>query len=42
MEEDIGTVEINSELYQNDLDEVGYEPETIDDSDESYAERFDY
>lgn len=43
MDEDItGLVEINTELYSADLDEVGFEPEVIEDADENAANLFGY
>lgn len=43
MEEYIDTeIEINSSCFSQDLDEVGYEPEEIDDSDEEAKEMFGY
>lgn len=35
-------VEINAELFDNDYDNVGFEPEVIDDSDDTAAEQFGY
>lgn len=33
---------INAELFDNDLDNIGWEPETISDSDNEAAEKFGY
>lgn len=33
---------INSELFNNDLDDIGWEPEQPDDSDKESAELFGY
>lgn len=38
----IYTEEINSELFDNDLDDIGWEPEIPDDSDKESAELFGY
>lgn len=35
-------VNIDSSLYDKDLDEVGWEPEVIDDSDKESANKFGY
>lgn len=43
MEEYINTeVEINASCFEQDLDEIGYEPEQIDDSNEEAAELYGY
>ena len=36
------TVEIHSELLNQDFDEVDWEPQEIDDSDEESAIKYDY
>ena len=33
---------INAELFDTDLDDVGFDPEIIDDSDDTAAEQFGY
>lgn len=33
---------INAELFDADLDDVGFDPEIIDDSDDTAAEQFGY
>lgn len=35
-------VEINSELYNTDYDEVGFEPEQVSDEDNEMADKFGY
>lgn len=35
-------LEINSSLFNTDLDEVGWEPEKVDDSDNESAKIFGY
>lgn len=35
-------IEMNSELFDTDLDEVGWEPEVLDDSDNNSADIFGY
>ena len=43
MEEHIDTeIEINQACFEQDFDEVGYDPIEIDDSDEESAEMFGY
>lgn len=42
MEEELFTIEINSELFDKDYDEVGYEPEVVDDSDAEMAKQLGY
>lgn len=39
-QEDI--IEIHAETFDKDFDDVGYEPEVIDDSDEDLANEFGY
>lgn len=41
MEDDI-TLDIHSETFDKDLDEIGWEPEVIDDSDNESKELFGY
>lgn len=36
------TISINSELFSEDIDNLGFEPEVIDDSCEEAAELYDY
>ena len=36
------SLEINAGLYDTDLDEIGWEPELIDDSDKDAADMFGY
>ena len=36
------SVEINSSIYDRDLDEVGWDPEVIDDSDNESADIFGF
>lgn len=35
-------IEINAELFNDDLDNVGWEPEVVDDSNEEANELFGY
>lgn len=41
-DEDIGTVDIYADLFDNDLDDLCFEPEVIDDSCDESAELYDY
>lgn len=41
MNEEFDT-EINAELFNNDLDDLAWEPEVIDDSDKESADLFGY
>lgn len=41
MEDDFNII-INSSLFNKDLDEVGWEPEIIDDSDKESEDMFGY
>lgn len=34
--------EINAELFDNDIDEIGWEPEVIDDSNDDAKKKFGY
>ena len=36
------TTEVNASLLENDFDEVAWEPEVVDDSDEEAAEEYGY
>lgn len=41
MEEEFNQT-INAELFDNDLDNIGWEPETISEADSEAAEQFGY
>lgn len=41
-DEDIGTVNIHADLFDNDLDDLCFEPEIIDDSCDESAELYGY
>ena len=38
--EDDNTIDIHSEVFDKDFDEVGWDPEFVDDSDEEAAELY--
>ena len=38
--EDDNTIDIHSEVFDKDFDEVGWDPEVVDDSDEEAAELY--